>query len=775
MEETLRALPFALTVGRKLALGVLVPLLLLGLMIADVWRNLDLIQHESAVEFAAGEVEMRLKQSENALQAAGVQLSEIVSAQNIKVLEEARRLGSQDLEQARQHVSAAASNAGSAAAEAKLREAQAQLDKYDRVRGALVAERRRMLETRDHLATLGREYDRMFEMVMGGVDPSLSAAEQEEVRQNLLTLHRTVTESRINLQDYMLTGETGPERRARSALQQARVYLRSVVENGEAPSARKDWGSLAGRIGEDGAVVLKALDEISRLRRDELAPSHQRIESDLQAANALLREEARQGRLRLEGAISGARQSMLVLGLAVTLLLGALGLLNARSISRPLRRLAEAVAELAAGRMPERIPGLGRRDEIGTIADAMQDLQATVGRAFAQSQMLEQLPIGVMTADPRNDFRITYMNEASRQGLRPLEHLLPCRVEEVVGQGVDLFHPPAQRQRIREILAQPERLPHVAKVRLGDEVLSLRVTAMRDARGSYVGPMLSWSLVTAQSRLAAGFEAEVGAVVNAVARSADALQEAARGMSASATRSGEEAGLVAEESQRAGASVQAVAASAEQLAASVAEVTRQVQSGAGVAQEAAGETQRADATIHALAEAAGRIGDVVQLIQDIAAQTNLLALNATIEAARAGEAGKGFAVVASEVKNLAGQTAKATEEIGQQIQAIQGSTAQAVSVLQGIGATVERMNEVTAAIAAAVEEQAAATQEIARSAAQVSESTGAVSRRIGDVSGAAAATRDAAGSVLDSAAELSGQAVALRRKSDAFLQAVEAA
>ncbi|MDJ0387441.1 methyl-accepting chemotaxis protein [Roseomonas sp. E05] len=771
----MRALPFALTVGRKLVLGALVPLLLLGLMIAGVWHNLDLIHHESAAERAAGKVELQLEQSDNAIQAARVQLRDVITAQNLKALEEAQRLGALDLARARRHALEAASSAGSAAARETLREALAQFDEYGGVRDALTALRRRMLETRDRLGTAGRDYDRMFEMVMGGIDSSLSAGRQEEIRQNLLTLHRAVMEARIGLQDYMLTGEPMPARRARSAIQQSRVYLRSLTEGEGAVSSLPAWAALAMQIGKDAAAVLEASDEIGRLRRDALVPNRERIEATLQDANALLTAESEQGRLRLEGAIGGARQSMLVLGLAVALLLGALGVLNARSISRPLHRVARAVAELAAGRVPERIPGLGRRDEIGTIAQAMQDLQATVSRAFAQSQMLEQLPVGVMTADPRGEFRIAYMNEASRQGLRPLERLLPCPVDELLGQSIDIFHPPAQRQRIRDLLASPDRLPHAAKIRLGNEVLSLRVTAIRDARGNYVGPMLNWSRVTAQSRLAEGFEAEVGAVVNAVTRSADALQEAARDMSASAARSGEEAGLVAEESQRAGASVQAVAASAEQLAASVAEVTRQVQSGAGVAQEAAGETRRADATIRALADAAARIGDVVQLIQDIAGQTNLLALNATIEAARAGEAGKGFAVVASEVKNLAGQTARATDEIGQQIQAIQGSTAQAVAVLRGIGTTVERMNEVTAAIAAAVEQQAAATKDIARSAAQVSDSTGAVSRRIRDVSGAAAATRQAAGSVLDAAAELSGQAVALRRKSDAFLQAVQTA
>jgi len=771
----MRVHPFALTVGRKLALAALVPILLLGLMILGVWRNLDLIHHEIEIEQVADTVELHLKQSANAIQAARVQLRDVSTAQNMKALAEARRLGAEELEQARHHVREALLNAGSPAAREKLSEALAQLDEYGGMHDALSAQRQRMLEARDRLGTAGRDYDRMFEMVIGGIGFSLPADRQEEIRQSLLTAHRTVLDARLGLQDYMLTGDAAQERRAHSAIQKSRVYLHGLPQGEGAPSGIESWAGQGIQIGNDATVVLEALEEIDRLRREVLLPNRERLEASLRQANALVVAKSDEGRRRLEGAMDGARHSMLVLGLAVALLLAGLGLLNARSISRPLRKLAQAVADLAAGQVPEHIPGLGRRDEIGTIAQAMLGLRSTVSRAFAQSQMLEQLPIAVITADPRDEFRITYMNEATRQGLRPLEHLLPCGVDELPGQSIDIFHPPAQRQRIRDILASPERLPHAAKIHLGDEVLSLRVTAIRDASGAYVGPMLNWSRVTAQSRLAADFEAEVGAVVDAVARSADALQEAAQDMSASAARSGQEAGLVAEESQRAGASVQAVAASAEELAASVAEVTRQVQSGAGVAQEAAGETRRADATIRALADAADRIGDVVQLIQDIAGQTNLLALNATIEAARAGEAGKGFAVVASEVKNLAGQTARATEEIGQQIQAIQGSTAQAVTVLRGIGATVERMNEVTAAISAAVEQQAAATREIARSAAQVSESTGAVNRRIGDVSAAAAETREAAGSVLDSAGELSGQAVALRRKSDAFLRAVQAA
>ncbi|WP_157136290.1 methyl-accepting chemotaxis protein, partial [Teichococcus cervicalis] len=166
-----------------------------------------------------------------------------------------------------------------------------------------------------------------------------------------------------------------------------------------------------------------------------------------------------------------------------------------------------------------------------------------------------------------------------------------------------------------------------------------------------------------------------------------------------------------------------VAAAAEQLAGSIAEINRRVSEGAQVAQRAVTAAGASDTTVAGLAAAADRIGDVVRLIADIAGQTNLLALNATIEAARAGEAGKGFAVVASEVKTLASQTARATEEIGAQIGAMRGATAEAVAAVRGIAEAVARMGEVTAAIAAAVEEQGAATREIARNAAAAAQGT----------------------------------------------------
>ncbi|HXP97771.1 MAG TPA: methyl-accepting chemotaxis protein, partial [Telmatospirillum sp.] len=178
--------------------------------------------------------------------------------------------------------------------------------------------------------------------------------------------------------------------------------------------------------------------------------------------------------------------------------------------------------------------------------------------------------------------------------------------------------------------------------------------------------------------------------------------------------------------------------------------------------------------VQGLAEAAGKIGDVVRLINDIASQTNLLALNATIEAARAGDAGKGFAVVAGEVKSLANQTAKATEEISAQIVAVQNATKDAVAAIQGIGNTIARINEIASTIAAAVEEQGAATQEIARNVQQAAHSGLTLTTNISSVSSAANDTGQAAGEVTGAASSLSQQAEQMTSQVGAFLSKVRA-
>ena len=270
-------------------------------------------------------------------------------------------------------------------------------------------------------------------------------------------------------------------------------------------------------------------------------------------------------------------------------------------------------------------------------------------------------------------------------------------------------------------------------------------------------------------KLADQFQGAVGGIVDTVSTAATELEAAAGTLTSTAEVAQELSGIVASASEEASTNVQSVASATEEMTSSVTEISRQVQESSRIAVEAVAQAKKTDARINALSQAAGRIGDVVKLITAIAEQTNLLALNATIEAARAGDAGRGFAVVASEVKALASQTAKATEEIGNQIGAMQAATGESVVAIKEIGGTIGRISEIASTIAAAVEEQGAATAEIARNVERAAQGTAQVATRITDVNRGAGETGSA------SAQSLSRDSNHLKAEVDQFLQAVRAA
>jgi len=276
-------------------------------------------------------------------------------------------------------------------------------------------------------------------------------------------------------------------------------------------------------------------------------------------------------------------------------------------------------------------------------------------------------------------------------------------------------------------------------------------------------------------QLADTFESSVKGLVDTVASSSTEMESTCNTMVATAEQTNRQSNAVASASEQATTNVQTVASATEELSVSIAEIGKQVDQSTRIAQNAVEETERTNATIEGLVEAAQKIGEVVDLINDIASQTNLLALNATIEAARAGDAGKGFAVVASEVKSLATQTAKATEEIGNQIGTMQNVTQDAVGAIKSIGTIIGEISEISTSIASSVEEQGAATQEIARNVQETAKGTKEVSENITGVTKAASETGAAAKQMLDASGELSKQAESLGEEVDKFLADVRSA
>jgi methyl-accepting chemotaxis protein len=357
------------------------------------------------------------------------------------------------------------------------------------------------------------------------------------------------------------------------------------------------------------------------------------------------------------------------------------GFFIGRSVSKPLSAMTAAMIELANGNFAIVLPGLGRADEIGEIAEA-----------------------------------------------------------------VETFKINAEQKARDEAAAKIKQDEAAAKQRKADMI-----------------------------RLADDFEGAVGEIIETVSSASTELEASATTLTSTAIRSQELTTMVAAASEEASTNVQSVASATEQMASSVTEISRQVQESARIAGEAVDQARKTNDRVGALSKAAARIGDVVELINTIAGQTNLLALNATIEAARAGEAGRGFAVVASEVKALAEQTAKATGEIGQQITGIQSATQESVNDIREISGTIEKLSEISAIIAAAVEEQGAATQEISRNVQQAAQGTMQVSSHIIDVQRGASETGSASSQVLSAAQSLSGDSNRLRLEVGEFLNSVRAA
>lgn len=366
--------------------------------------------------------------------------------------------------------------------------------------------------------------------------------------------------------------------------------------------------------------------------------------------------------------------------------------------------------------------------------------------AARAKSMLDQSPVNTMMSDKTGN--IVYMNQASKDTLMKIQKDLPMRVESMLGANIDAFHKNPDHQK--GIIKDQTKLPMTSKIKVGENFMDLKISPIFDHNGMYVGPMVTWELITEKLKLVN----ELTETANQLNDSAKKLQSVSTNMAASAEETSAQANTASAASEEVNSGVQTVATNMEEMAASIKEITKSTNESSQMSNEAMKMATNTNNIISQLGSSSQDIGDVIKVISSIAQQTNLLALNATIEAARAGEAGKGFAVVANEVKELAKQTAKATSDITKKIETIQTDSKTAVSAIAEISMVIEKLNNNASNIAASVEEQAAATTEVSRIVQESAEAVRSISSNISQVSEAAGITGKGANQTQDASKNL---------------------